>query len=262
MRAVAAVAVAVALALTVLSGCGAQDGPTAVCTVTGSAYEFTSEQAANAAVIAAVGRSQRATDQAVTVALATAMQESRLRNLDYGDRDSLGIFQQRPSQGWGSPQEVTDVRYAATRFYRALSEIPGWESLRLTEAAQAVQRSAFPEAYEQWADEAAALTRALSGAVAALSCTAGPAPARSREARRAAITDAVSLDLAVTADGTGPALAWPAPVDSWPLVAWLVAHSEEFGLVGVGYAGRRWTPQDGWGEDAGAGSDRVSAQLS
>ncbi|MFD2121435.1 hypothetical protein ACFSNO_20395, partial [Streptomyces cirratus] len=75
-------------------------------------YEMSPEQAGNAATIAAVGVAKGVPDRAVTIALATAMQESGLRNLDHGDRDSLGLFQQRPSQGWGTPQEIRDPVYA------------------------------------------------------------------------------------------------------------------------------------------------------
>jgi hypothetical protein len=123
--------------------------------------ELDDEQVANAATIAETGVELEMPDRAVVVALATAMQESGLRNLDYGDRDSLGLFQQRPSQGWGSPDEVQDPVYAARAFYRTLRRVEGWQELRVTEAAQRVQRSAFPEAYDKWADDADQLATAL-----------------------------------------------------------------------------------------------------
>ena len=89
------------------------------------------------------------------------MQESSLRNLNYGDRDSLGLFQQRPSTGWGTPAQVTDPVYATRLFFggpsnpnagitRGLLEIPGWQSMTVTQAAQAVQQSAYPDAYAKW----------------------------------------------------------------------------------------------------------------
>lgn len=110
------------------------------------------QQRRNARIIAAVGKTMGVPPEGWVVAVATAMQESRLRNLDYGDRDSLGLFQQRPSMGWGTPAQVTDPRYAARQFYERLRRIDGWQSLQLTLAAQRVQRSAFPHAYQQWAD--------------------------------------------------------------------------------------------------------------
>lgn len=135
----------------VLAAAGAAAGVS----VDGTALD--AEQVANAAVIAATGRQMGIPERGVVVALATAAQESRLRNLDYGDRDSVGLFQQRPSQGWGQLAELMRPEYAATKFYEALQRIPGWEQLPLTEAAQAVQRSAFPTAYARWETLAAAL---------------------------------------------------------------------------------------------------------
>ena len=88
--------------------------------------------------------------RAAVIALATAQQESELLNLNWGDRDSLGLFQQRPSMGWGTPSQVRDPEYAARKFFRALQDVDGWEKLPLTVAAQKVQRSAFPWAYARW----------------------------------------------------------------------------------------------------------------
>src|SRR5690606_33373886 len=110
-------------------------------------------------------------DRGIVIALATAMQESELRNLAYGDRDSLGLFQQRPSQGWGTEEQVQDPRYASAAFYNQLLRTPNWEQMRLTDAAQAVQRSAFPEAYQKWELDAQVLGEALLGAHAtAVTC--------------------------------------------------------------------------------------------
>ena len=96
-------------------------------------------QIANAATIAAVGIRRAMPDQAIVIALATAMQESKLENLDGGDRDSIGLFQQRPSQGWGTPDNIADPRYSAGMFYQALNRVKGWQTMRVTEAAQRVQ---------------------------------------------------------------------------------------------------------------------------
>ena len=123
--------------------------------------ELDDEQLAHAATITEVGLALDMPARAVVIALATAMQESGLRNLDYGDRDSLGLFQQRPSQGWGSEAEVQDPDYAATAFYKTLRKVDGWPEMRVTDAAQRVQRSAFPEAYQKWAGDAEVLATAL-----------------------------------------------------------------------------------------------------
>ena len=157
----------------------------ALCSTTGTAtetsaiaYTLTPTQAANAATIAAVGRRNGLPDHAVTVALATALQESKLINLPYGDRDSIGLFQQRPSQGWGTPQQLQDPVYAAQAFYERLVKVPGWQTAAVTTAAQAVQRSGAPYAYADWEPEARALARAFTGeAAAGFTCLSLPSVA-------------------------------------------------------------------------------------
>ncbi|MER6445562.1 hypothetical protein [Streptomyces venezuelae] len=141
---------------------------------TSETYEMSPEQAANAATIAAVGVAKGLPDRAVTIALATAMQESALRNLDHGDRDSLGLFQQRPSMGWGTPAQITDPVYSAGIFYDHLVDVPGYSRLPLTVAAQKVQRSGFPQAYAKHEPDATVLTAAFAGG-GTLNC-GGPAP--------------------------------------------------------------------------------------
>ena len=164
------------LAVAVLAGVAWDTGTMAPpvsdqCTLPGSVVSLTAEQVTSAATIAEVGRSRGLPDRAVVIALATAQQESRLRNLDYGDRDSLGLFQQRPSQGWGSEAQVQDPIYSAGIFYDRLVQVPGWESGRLTEVAQTVQRSGYPEAYQQWEPMAVELTAALAaGGAASIPC--------------------------------------------------------------------------------------------
>jgi LysM repeat protein len=133
---------------------------------------LTDEMAANARIVIGVGRQLGVSDRGIVIALATAMQESGLRNLGYGDRDSVGVFQQRPSTGWGSRAQLTDVTYASRLFYggaqnpnagrtRGLLDIPGWQSMTLTQAAQKVQISAFPDAYAKWETSAWAWLRQL-----------------------------------------------------------------------------------------------------
>ncbi|WP_319461457.1 C40 family peptidase [Micromonospora sp. RTP1Z1] len=124
---------------------------------------WSSEQTANAAIIVTVGAQRQVPPRGWVIALATAMQESSLVNLPGGDRDSIGLFQQRPSQGWGTPAQLQGPRDAAGRFYDALLAVDGWQAMPLTDAAQAVQRSAFPGAYARWEDDAIALVRILAG---------------------------------------------------------------------------------------------------
>ena len=119
-------------------------------------------QLGNAQIIAEVGINMGVPAPGETIAIATALQESGLQNLNYGDRDSLGLFQQRPSQGWGSPAQILTPTYAAQQFYSRLLQVPGWRSMSTTDAAQAVQHSGFPDAYAKWQDEARALTAAFT----------------------------------------------------------------------------------------------------
>jgi LysM repeat protein len=141
--------------------------------VGGSVTPLTAEMRTNAKTIIAVGRSLGVSDYGLVIALAAAMQESGLRNLDYGDRDSLGLFQQRPSTGWGTPAQVTDPVYASKLFFggpsnpnkgktRGLLDIKGWQSMTVTQAAQAVQISAYPNAYAKWETSARAWLAELS----------------------------------------------------------------------------------------------------
>jgi cell wall-associated NlpC family hydrolase len=124
--------------------------------------DLPAEQVPNAATIVATGLALDVPKKGQIVALATAMQESRLRNLNYGDRDSLGLFQQRPSQGWGTAQQIRDPVHASERFYKALLAVDGWQQMTVAQAAQAVQKSGYPDAYAQWET----LATVLQGAVA------------------------------------------------------------------------------------------------
>ncbi len=132
-------------------------------TVDGHEVELDLEQAENASLITAVAIRRGMPARAASIALATAYQESKLYNIDYGDRDSVGLFQQRPSQGWGSVKELTDPDFATNAFYDALAEVEGYREMDITVAAQEVQRSGFPDAYADHEEDARALASALTG---------------------------------------------------------------------------------------------------
>ena len=128
---------------------------------TAASTELDAEQIGNAQIIIGVGRELGVPDRGIAIALGTAMQESWLRNLDWGDRDSLGLFQQRPSAGWGTEAEVSDPVRASRAFYggasdpngsvtQGLLDIDGWQNMAFADAAQAVQISAYPDRYVQW----------------------------------------------------------------------------------------------------------------
>lgn len=150
-------------------------GGSGVCSATtvglGPVQGLDANQLANARTIIAVGRQLQVPTRGQIVALATAMQESTMRNIPYGDRDSVGLFQQRPSSGWGTVAELTTPEISAGKFYAALLKVPGWESMPVTVAAQTVQRSAFPLAYAKWEALATALVQAATGGSAPLDCS-------------------------------------------------------------------------------------------
>ncbi|MER0246105.1 C40 family peptidase [Streptomyces sp. HSW2009] len=158
------------------------------------------EQVPHAKAIQATGVAMNIPARGQVVALATALQESGLRNLTYGDRDSLGLFQQRPSQGWGSAEEILDPVYSSTRFYEALEKVSGWQSLSVTQAAQAVQRSGFPEAYAKWEPLATALQKAIAPL---LSKTDGDAPSPSPSGSASPDTPSADAAGGCAADGDG-----------------------------------------------------------
>ncbi|WP_455433283.1 heavy metal transporter [Streptomyces luteogriseus] len=242
----------------------------------GSSYEFTPEQAVNAATITAVGTARGLPERAVTIALATALQESALRNIRHGDRDSLGLFQQRPSQGWGTPKEIMDPTYSAGEFYDHLVKVPGYTRLPLTVAAQRVQRSGFPQAYAKHEPDAALLAAALTGQSAAtLTCEGRPAATRASgpDGVRAALVRDFGRDVLEPAGAEvngGASTATPTPSPSgadgidgrtvtlpvaadtpsgtgrnldqrgWQLAHWAVANASELHIARVTYAGREW----------------------
>jgi cell wall-associated NlpC family hydrolase len=135
------------------------------------------EQAADAAIVIAVARESGAGTTGAVDAVDAAFTESRLTNVPGGDRDSLGLFQERPSQGWGTPAQILDPVYATGQFLDHLLALPGWQSLSPAEAAQAVERSAFPDRYQQWVQPATQLVAGLSGTGACTNADAAT-PAR------------------------------------------------------------------------------------
>ncbi|NUP18780.1 MAG: heavy metal transporter [Streptomyces sp.] len=239
----------------------------------GARYEFTPEQAVNAATIAAVGTGRKLPERAVTIALATALQESGLRNIGHGDRDSLGLFQQRPSQGWGTEKEIQDPIYASGIFYEHLVKVRGYTELPLTVAAQRVQRSGFPEAYAKHEPDATLLAAALTGRSAAtLTCEGlpGTASAGGTDSVRAALVrdfgqDALQSAAAEVGTAKGTPTPAPAVIESdgrtvvlpvpgergsdagrgahergWQLAHWAVANASDLHIQRVSYAGREW----------------------
>jgi len=217
-------------------------------------YGLDTDQARNATTIAAVGKRLGLPDHAVSIALATAYLESGLHNLAHGDRDSLGLFQQRPSQGWGTPAQIMTPHYAAAAFYQHLARVPCWEVMPVTLAAQKVQRSALPNGYAQFEPAARAIAEALTGEVPAgftcrASFPAGP--------------PAVGLQEAMTTELGLSSLSVPlAPAKGWTVGSWLIGHAPDFKLAAVSFGGQHWTASTGvWAPDPTAG-DQVQIAVS
>lgn len=254
-------AVLIAIVVVVIAGAGAvwwlvrtPFAQPPACTVAGatagtSSFTLSPGQTDNAATIAAVGQRLGMPHHAVTVALATAIQESDLVNLSGGDRDSAGLFQQRPSQGWGTHAQVTDPVHASIEFYDHLRALPDWQQLTVTEAAQQVQRSAAPDAYAEWESEARALAVAFTGeAAAALTChnltITGPS--------------ANLIDLAVSEWGTSTLSGPHSAARGWAISSWLVAHAARLGIDRVTFGDQTWTAASGHWTKGGSANGRLS----
>lgn len=220
------------------------------CVVHGHHFDVPLEasQARIAATIAGVAAHRQMPVRAVTIAYATALQESDLANLSYGDRDSVGVFQQRPSQGWGTRHELLDPVYASTRFFAALAAIPRYQQLRVYKAAQDVQRSADGSAYAQYEPQGAQMAGGFSGArPRAVWCWYG-APIKGKDRVGAAeyqLRHAFG-HLPVTHTGD-PVTEVRIRSDrlGWAVASWLVSHANKFRISQVSYQGYQWTSADG-----------------
>jgi len=226
--------------------------PSGRCTVTlGDRSDTkTAEQANNIALIVAGSIRHGLPARAASIAVATAIQESSLRNIDYGDRDSLGLFQQRPSQGWGTAEQIMDPHYATDRFYEALRQIANWQDVEITVAAQAVQRSGFPDAYADHEEEGRLWASALTGHGGDVSCDLGDAaPTTAR-----AFTERVTADFGedvyalMVADLDSTATALVASSDATleaALQRWAVAVADVEGVIAAADADEPWVRDGG-----------------
>ncbi|WP_342775906.1 hypothetical protein [Nonomuraea mesophila] len=231
----------------------AERHPYCVVNTPGGVRNLDPEQAQISATIAAVAARRRLPERAVVIAYATAIQESKLYNIAFGDRDSVGVFQQRPSQGWGRKKQLMDPVYATNRFFAALVKVKNYRKIPLAEAAQAVQRSAGGYAYAAHEEEAKILAAAFTGRVPqAVHCwypaTKTPAPTSRTSAARKQLARALG-STAITTKRRG-----------WLVAAWSVAHAEKYGLNRVGYNGATWVndyERDGWQTGGKASARRV-----
>ncbi|NUR29662.1 MAG: hypothetical protein HOV83_28075 [Catenulispora sp.] len=240
------------------------------CTATGadgSQVTIVNDRMANAATIAAVARAKSLPERATIIALATAQQESKIRNLDYGDRDSVGLFQQRPSQGWGTAAQIADPVFASGSFFHALLNVKSWQTVEVGKAAQSVQRSADAsgESYGQWEGMATTLATTLDGkAGTQLTCRyndpelAAETPGANGLTPRAEALGA-ALVKQFSANGSGPAPQYSHSADGLTvritagqglndprvLAAWAVASAKNLGVDKVQYGDQVWTRGSG-----------------
>lgn len=233
------------------------------CTATakGRSYVLAPDQTQNAALMTRIAQQRGMPARAATIAIATGFQESKLRNINYGDRDSVGLFQQRPSQGWGTETQIMDPVYSINKFYDGLAKIKGYESMEITKAAQKVQRSGYPEAYADHEPEGRAYASALSGySPKAMTCRLKPL-ATSNVRPVAEVTATVRDNLArafnVKPEVSGPVVTIPVPANDstsgpnmgWALTHYALAHAQTWQIDSVGYDQTLWTRRDsasGW----------------
>jgi hypothetical protein len=223
------------------------------------ALPLTVSQAGIAATIAGVAARRDLPVRAVTIAYATALQESKLSNPSYGDLDSVGVFQQRPSEGWGTKQEIEDPVYASGRFFGALAAVHGYLTMPVYEAAQAVQHSADGEAYGQYATVGAQLAGAFTGAAPhAFSCYYASAVGKPQLAAAGKALNSAFGDLHRRASGDPAMSVRPRrAAEGWAVAAWLISHASSYGISYVRYSGFEWRARQGSGKWA---RSRASAQ--
>lgn len=210
-------------------------------TAGGNSVNFDPEQMSNAATITAIALRRGLPARAATIALATAIQESKLRNIRYGDRDSVGLFQQRPSQGWGTVEQILEPEYTTNKFYDALVKVKNWESDTITVVAQKVQRSAYPEAYADHEQEGRILASSLAGhSPRGVACRLDDPEG---EAEVALIGRLLKAEYSLTATAHKDTLTVDAPSDqlAWSIASWSVAKAVDTGITGVTIGDRRWT---------------------
>ena len=240
------------------------NSPSCTAAAQGASFSRDPEQTGNAAIIAAVADQMQLKPHLVTIALATAMQESKLYNLSGGDRDSLGLFQQRPSMGWGTAKQIMDPAYASKAFYDALLKLPGAsnESTPVGVLAQAVQHSADGSqgaSYTQHESEARAFASALSGeSPHGLTCQIDK-PKTSNPTAAASDISTYYGRYVGTPISRGNQTTYPLTgsiTQGWAVSAYLVAKAQQYGILQVSFSSWTWTTDRGW-QQSGTGSPGV-----
>lgn len=209
-------------------------------TAAGSTFQWAPDQASNVAAITAIALKRDLPPRAATIAIATAMQESKVRNITYGDRDSLGLFQQRPSQGWGTREQILNPEYSTNKFYDALVKVDGYTTMEITDAAQEVQRSAAGKAYAQHEAQARVTASALSGQTHAGVVCVLEDPQSPGDPQ--AVASLIEQDFGVTAEVEGDTVTFRTDDEdlAWAVGSWGVARATDTGAVRVVVGDREW----------------------
>ncbi len=207
------------------------------------------EQAENVAIITGESIRRGLEPRAATIALATAYQESGLRNLNYGDRDSLGLFQQRPSYGWGTEEQIMDPWYSSGRFYEELVKFKGWQTGDITEYAQKVQRSAYPDAYRKHETNARTLASVFTGhSPGGLTCVNTKDTVGSSEDFVTVLQfiygDQITIQSRVEGETTIITVTSPTETTAWAVAATGMGLISTNGVYEVNVAGQTWTKSD------------------
>lgn len=206
------------------------------------------EQTRNATIIVGVATRRGLAPRASTISLATVYQESGIRNLDYGDRDSLGLFQQRPSQGWGTQAQVQDPYYASNKFYAALVKVKGWASGDINDVAQAVQRSGHPKGYVRHVENARQLASALTGETpASFTCLVKKPPPADPEGMALFLSKTLPGSSQVKRDGPTIKITAKDSRAAWSAAHIAVGNTAFYGAAKIQVGSRSWTPN---GNDA------------
>lgn len=217
-----------------------------VATVQGSSETLDPNRAYYAALISGVSVKRGLVPRAASIALATAFQESGMRNLDYGHADSIGLFQQRPSKGWGTIEEIMDPWYSATAFYKALVKVKGWEDGDINDMAQKVQRSAHPEAYRKHVDKSRTLASSLTGQTpASFSCTVRSPGDADPDGMTDFLKQTFGKKIKLKATDAGLAVTANDATTAWSVAHVAVAGTQRYGLASVTVGDWNWT-HDPW----------------
>ena len=211
-----------------------------VATASGNSVTLDLEQAHYASIVVGMSVKRGLPPRAASIAMATVYQETGIRNLNYGDLDSVGLFQQRPSQGWGSRKQLLDPYYATDKFYDALVKIDDWETADITTVAQRIQNSSYPDAYRDHEADARALASALTGhSTAGFTCL----ERAGRSGKPSALVSSIEKTFGAVSDKTKDkvvGISARSGALAWAYAGHALANADRYGVVGVKVDGRQW----------------------